>query len=179
MKTTNLANLYNLPAVEWSLIEDRLARGVSKAPGTGGPDRHSSWLSTINADGSPHTTGVGALWFEGAFCFETGEGTRKGRNLARDPRCTMSLATQEFDLVVDGVAEKLSDPAMVATLAAQWNAAGWPARVDESGLALTAEFSAPSAGPPPWSIYRLVAHQATSVLVAEPGGATRWRFDPT
>ncbi len=26
---------------------------------------------------------------------------------------------------------------------------GWPARVDETGLALTAEYSAPSAGPPP------------------------------
>jgi hypothetical protein len=30
--------------------------------------------------------GVGALWVDGAFWFETGEETRKGKNLARDPR---------------------------------------------------------------------------------------------
>jgi PPOX class probable F420-dependent enzyme len=179
MKAANLADLYGLPLIDWSTIEQRLARGVTQAPGTGGPDRHTSWLATINPDGSPHVTGVGALWNEGDFWFETGEQTRKGRNLARDPRCTLSLATHEFDLVVEGVAEKIIDPATVATMAERWNVGGWPARVDESGVALTAEFSAPSAGPPPWTIYRLRTHQATSLLVVDPGGATRWRFAPT
>jgi len=89
------------------------------------------------------------------------------------------VATDAFDLVVDGVAELVSDPGVVATMAEQWRAAGWPAEVDESGVALRADYSAPSAGPPPWSVYRLVAHQATSVLTIEPGGATRWRFAPT
>ena len=186
MKATNLAGLYELPPFEWATIESRLARGVTQAPGTGGPDRHTSWLATINRDGSPHLTGVGALWREGAFYFETGEQTRKGRNLARDPRCTMSVATHEFDLVVEGqarkvegVAEKIADPATVATLARQWNAQGWPAQVDESGLRLTAEFSAPSAGPPPWTIYRLTPQHATSLLTIDPGGAMRWNFGPT
>jgi hypothetical protein len=178
MKTTNLADLYELPLMEWSAIEHRLAQGVSQAPGTGGPDRHTSWLATINRDGSPHVTGVGALWFDGAFWFETGELTRKGRNLARDPRCTVSVATHEFDLVVEGVAEKVTDPTMVATMAEQWRMQGWPARVDDSGVALTAEYSAPSAGPPPWTIFRLAARRATSILTVEPGGATRWTFDP-
>jgi hypothetical protein len=179
MQATNLADLYGLPLVDWSTIEQRLALGVTQAPGTGGPDRHTSWLATINPDGSPHVTGVGALWRQGDFWFETGEQTRKGRNLARDPRCTLSLATHEFDLVVEGVAEKIHDPATVAVMAEQWNAGGWPARVDGSGVALTADFSAPSAGPPPWTIYRLRVRQATSLLVVDPGGATRWRFAPT
>jgi hypothetical protein len=177
METTNLADLYGLPTIDWATIEGRLARGVTQAPGTGGPDRHTSWLATVNRDGSPHVTGVGALWFNGTYWFETGERTRKGRNLARDPRCTLSLATNEFDLIVEGVAEKVTDPATVATMAAQWSAQGWPARVDESGEALTADYSAPSAGPPPWAIYRLTAYQATSILTIDPGGATRWRFD--
>jgi PPOX class probable F420-dependent enzyme len=179
MKTTNLAGLYDLGTLDWSVIEERLQRGVTQAPGTGGPDRHTSWLATINPDGSPHVTGVGALWFESTFWFETGEGTRKGRNLARDPRCTLSVATHEFDLVAEGVAEKIDDPSTVATMAERWRAGGWPAQVDESGVALTADYSAPSAGPPPWSVYRLVMHQATSLLTVEPGGATRWRFDVT
>jgi len=175
--TINLADLYHLPPIEWSVIADRLDRGVTQAPRSGGPDRHTCWLATINRDGSPHVTGVGAIWFEGTFWFETGQGTRKGKNLARDPRCTLSVATDEFDLVVDGEAEPVTDPDLVATMAAQWNGAGWPARVDESGTALTAEYGAPSAGPPPWTVYRLRAQRATGLLVVDPGGATRWQFD--
>lgn len=179
METKNLADLYGLPTIEWSIIEARLARGFTQAPGTGGPDRHTSWLATINGDGSPHVTGVGALWYDRSFWFETGERTRKGRNLARDSRCTLSLATNDFDLVVEGVAEKATDPALVATMAELWNSEGWPAQVDASGVALTAEYSAPSAGPPPWAIYRLKPRKATSLLITDPGGATRWRFDAT
>jgi hypothetical protein len=61
-------------------------------------------------------------------------------------------------------------------VAARWAAEGWPARVDDTGHALTAEYSAPSAGPPPWFVYRFSAHAATAVGTVEPGGATRWRF---
>jgi hypothetical protein len=121
-------------------------------------------------------TGVGALWFDGTFWFETGEKTLKGRNLARDPRCSLSLATHEFDLVIEGVAEKITDRATVATMAKQWNAQGWPARVDTSGVALTADYSAPSAGPPPWRIYRITATQATALATIGVGGATRFQF---
>src|SRR5690349_12458169 len=98
MDATNLADLYELPLLDWAAIASRLDRGYPQAPGSGGPDRHSSWLATLNADGSPHVTGVGTIWAEGTFWFETGEHTRKGRNLARDPRCSISLATDEFDL---------------------------------------------------------------------------------
>jgi len=176
MDSKNLADLYGLPLIDWTHIEGVLARGVSQAPNTGGPDRHTCWLATVNGDGSPHVTGVGALWCDGAFWFETGEQTRKGRNLARDPRCSLSLATHQFDLVIEGGAENVTDPATVATMAERWNAAGWPARVDESGVALTADYSAPSAGSPPWTIYRIAPRQATAVATVDPGGATRWRF---
>ncbi len=116
------------------------------------------------------------MWADGGWWFETGQGTRKGRNLARDPRCTLSVATQEFDLVVAGEATRVTDPATVARMAARWAAAGWPARVDDTGVALTAEYSAPSAGPPPWHVYRLTPRTATALGIIEPGGATRWRF---
>src|SRR5256885_2428413 len=176
MEATNLAELYHSPLLDWAPIEARLRAGLSQAPATGGPDRHTCWLATINPDGSPHVTGVGALFVDGAFWFETGESTRKGRNLARDPRCTLSVATDDFDLVVEGEAHKVTDPPTVAAMAARWAAEGWPARVDDSGQALTAEFSAPSAGPPPWFVYCLSPHTATALGTVEPGGATRWRF---
>src|SRR5436309_7721067 len=109
MDATNLADLYGTPNLEWARIERRLAEGLSQAPGTGGPNRHTCWIATINADGSPHVNGVGALWVDGSFFFETGATTRKGRNLARDPRCSLSVAADEFDLVVEGDAQKVTD----------------------------------------------------------------------
>jgi PPOX class probable F420-dependent enzyme len=162
--------------MDWAAVEARLDQGITMAPDTGGPNRHPCWLATINADGSPHVTGVGALWVDGCFWFETGPRTRKGRNLARDPRCSLSVATHDFDLVIEGEAAMVTDPGTVTAMAARWNAVGWPARVDDSGQALTAEFSAPSAGPPPWHVYRITARSATALATVEPGGATRWRF---
>jgi hypothetical protein len=176
MEATNLAELYHSPLLDWAPIEARLRAGLSQAPGTGGPDRHTCWLATINPDGSPHVTGIGALWADGCWWFETGQDTRKGKNLARDPRCTLSVAAREFDLVVAGEAILVTDAATVADLAARWAAAGWPARADDTGVALTAEYSAPSAGPPPWHVYRLTPRTATALATIDPGGATRWRF---
>ncbi len=174
--TTNLSGHYDLPAMSWDAVRTRLEAGLSQAPASGGPDRHTCWLSTINQDGSPHVTGIGALWVDGAFWFETGRSTRKGRNLARDPRCVISLATTAFDLVLEGQAHPVTDPATVARMAAAWAADGWPCRVDDSGTALTADFSAASAGPPPWTVYRITATRATGLMTVEPGGATTWQF---
>lgn len=176
METRNLADLYDLPALSWVEVAGRLDKGVPQAPGDGGPDRHTCWLATINPDGSPHVNGVGAIWADGAFWFETGRESRKGRNLARDPRCTLSVATNEFDLVVEGEAKVVTDPPTVALMAALWASQGWPCKVDESGRALTAEFSAPSAGRPPWHVYRIDIRRATALATIEPGGATRWDF---
>ena len=177
MEITNLAaELYDTPNLEWSEVTGRLEKGFPQAPGQGGPGRHTCWLATIDADGSPHLNGIGALWADGAFWWETGRDTRKGRNLDRDPRCTLSVAIDAFDLVVEGTAEVVTDPEVVARMAATWAAEGWPAEVDETGTALTAPFSAPSAGPPPWHVYRMTITAATALATVDPGGATRWRF---
>jgi pyridoxine/pyridoxamine 5'-phosphate oxidase len=176
MDSKNLADLYDLPTLEWEPFAAQLAGGYPQAPDTGGPNRHSTWLATIDADGSPHVNGIGSMWVDGAFVFETGRASRKGRNLERDPRCTLSLAMDTFDIVVEGEAELVTDPAVVADIARRYAEHGWPARVDDSGTALTAEFSAPSAGPPPWHVYRVVPRIATVLSTIEPGGATRFTF---
>ena len=46
---------------------------------------------------------------------------------------------------------------------------------DETGRAVTAEFSAPSAGPPPCFVYRLSLHSGTALQTIAPA-PTRWRF---
>ena len=176
MRAHNLADLYELPALEWDSVTSRLEQGFGQAPGAGGPGRHTCWLTTLDADGAPHTTGIGALWREASWWFETGLTTRKGRNLARDPRCSLAVALHEFDLVVTGTAEVVTDPATVADLAETWAADGWPCRVDETGTALTADFSAPSAGRPPWHVHRITPLSAVALATVEPGGATRFAF---
>ena len=60
-------------------------------------------------------------------------------------------------------------------LAEVYVALGWPARAQDG--ALTAEFSAPSAGPPPWFVYAITAEVAFGLATVEPYGASRWRFE--
>jgi len=176
METKNLAELYDLPDVDWEQIRAVLDSGVTQAPDTGGPNRHTSWLATINPDGGPHVTAVGAIWVDGAFWICTSARSRKARNIARDPRAALSISTHEFDLTVEGDATQVTDPATVADMAHRWADGGWPAEPDASGTAITAPYSAPSAGPPPWHVYRLTPKHATALSTVDPGGATSWTF---
>ena len=179
MEAKNLADLYELPTLDWEPDRGTPRPTTSRRrPTPAARTATPAGSPRSTGTGAPHVTGIGALWVDGAFWFETGASTRKGRNLARDPRCTLSVSAHEFDLVVEGEARPVDDPETVAAMAARWADEGWPARVDDSGRAITAEFSAPSAGPPPWLVYRLTPHVATALSTVEPGGATRWRFDP-
>jgi hypothetical protein len=54
--------------------------------------------------------------------------------------------------------------------------AGWTGAREVDGDAFTAPYSAPSAGPPPWDLYRFVYSTVVGLSTAEPNGATRWRF---
>jgi nitroimidazol reductase NimA-like FMN-containing flavoprotein (pyridoxamine 5'-phosphate oxidase superfamily) len=167
---------YGAPLIPWSKVRERLEQGIPQEPGSGGPDRHTFWLATVNSDGTPHVMPLGVLWVGGAFYFTAGAATRKARNLAQNPQCVLTVATHDFDLVVEGKAAKLSDPARVERIAEVYRAQGWPATVDDSGRSLTAEYSAPSAGPPPWDVYEVTPETVYALGTAEPYGATRWRF---
>jgi hypothetical protein len=76
--------------------------------------------------------------------------------------------------VLDGAAARVTDASTLERLAGRYRDGGWPAEVD--GTALTAPYSAPSAGPPPWHLYRFTVHAAVGVATAAPHGAARWRF---
>ena len=53
MIAKNLADLYGLPLMDWAAIEARLAQGLTQAPDTGGPNRHTCWLTTITPTAVP------------------------------------------------------------------------------------------------------------------------------
>jgi hypothetical protein len=174
MEITNLGKADGLPPVDWSAIAEKLDAG--SAPAADARNSRTTWLSTVNEDGSPHVTAVGALWLDGTFWFQTGAGTRKGRNVTRDPRCSVAVSIRDADVVFEGDAARVTEPGALARIAKAWAGQGWPAELDESGPGITAPFNAPSQGPPPWNVYRIEPRSAIVTLGVEPGGLTRFRF---
>lgn len=172
----NLGKTDGLSPIDWSLVDAQLADLLTHEDPRS-PNRSTFWLTTLNSDGSPHVTSVGALWHSDSCWFQTGRATRKARNLTRDPRCTISVATKAFDVMIAGEARRTSDPRIVSEIAALWAKSGWPAEPDESGTGLTAPFNAPTLGPPPWVVYEVKPLTATAVGTAEDSaGSTRWHF---
>ncbi len=167
VEVTNL-DRYGSAALPWSRPRDRLAGEPA------GPEI-PFFLGTSRPDGRPHAAGIGALWFDGDLYFTSGPATRKARNLAVNPACTISVRLEGIDLILEGEAHRVTDASTLEAVAEGYRAGGWPAEV--AGDALTAPYSAPSAGPPPWEVYRFRFHTAFGVATAEPNGATRWRFE--
>jgi Pyridoxamine 5'-phosphate oxidase len=163
--TKNL-DIYGSGELPWTRARDLLAEAR-------GPDT-PFFLGTVRPDGTPHAAGVGALWIDGALYLVSGPRTRKSRNLAANPACTISCRLPGLDLVLEGEAHRVTDAPTLERIAAVYREGGWPAQVE--GDAFTAPYSAPSAGPPPWYLYRLTLRTAFGVASAEPHGATRWTF---
>lgn len=174
MEIINLGAADGLPPVSWDTVVEKLEAGSAPAPDA--RNSRTTWLVTVNEDGRPHVTAVGALWLDGAFWFQTGAGTRKGRNVTRDPRCSVAVSVLDADVVIEGNAERVTEPSDVARIAKAWADQGWPAEPDASGSGITAPFNAPSQGPPPWVVYRIAPRSAIVTLGKEPGGLTRFRF---
>jgi len=83
----------------WSWAEERL-RGS-----------RSYWLATTWPDGRPHVMPVWCLWDDGALWFSSAVGSRKIRNLRRDPRCVVTTEDAVRPVVVEGRATFVTDPA--------------------------------------------------------------------
>ena len=174
MEEKNL-DIYGDPPIPWSRALKALETAPNKPDEPGGPKTY--WLGTTRPDGRPHVAGVGAVWVDSKFYFTSGPGTRKSRNLAQNPNCVISVALNGIDLVIEGAARLVPDEPTLRRLAELYEAQGWPARVSDG--ALTAPYSAPSAGPPPWNLYVMTPSTAFGVATIEPYGATRWRFEPS
>lgn len=160
---------YGNPPLPWSRALEQLE---SQPPA---PPSRTYWLATTGPGGRPHVTGVGAMWVDGKLYFTSGAGTRKSRNLSENRSCSISVSLPGLDLVVEGEATQVTDAATLREMAERYAAQGWPATATDG--ALTAPYSAPSAGPPPWQLCPVEPRTAFGVATAELYGATRWRFD--
>lgn len=166
IETTNL-DIYGFDALPWSRPHDALA-GLD-------PSVNTTWfLGTAGRDRRPHAAGVGALWDRGDIYFTSGPGTRKSKHLAASPECTISVQLPGIDLVFEGAATRVTDTPTLERIASRYREGGWEPTVQGDGY--TAPYSAPSAGPPPWHLYRFTFDTVFGVAGTEPHGATRWRF---
>ena len=167
-ETKNLDG-YGSPPLEWERVITALGRTrdleVSDAAS-------HYWIATTRPDGRAHVMGVGLVWDDGSFYMASGAGTQKSKNLARDPHCTVSLAAPGIDLVVEGTATIIRDEGELQRIAKLFS--DWGPQVRDG--AFWHEFSAPSAGPPPWDVYEITPSTVYGVASDEPYGATRWRL---
>jgi Pyridoxamine 5'-phosphate oxidase len=170
----NLADLYDLAPLVWGDVSRALEANLTQEPGSGGPGHHTFWLSTVDADGRPHMTAVGAFWADDHYYFCGGPRSRKIRNIERDERCSFGVAIDGYDVALEGRAVRVSDYELLNRLAELFAQGGWAPTVADGGF--THEYSAPSAGPPPWYVYEFLPEVSYAVATKEPGGATRWTF---
>lgn len=168
---TSTVNLdqYGGEAVPWSAVVARLDTVAAS-----GRDVFTV-LGTVTSDGRPHAAPVGSLWIDGAWYVVTGPGTQKGRNLTHNPACTLTARLDGIDVVFSGEAHRVTDPSELERVVEVYRGVGWPAEVADG--ALTAPYTAPSGGPPPWYLFRIACTQAVGVGSAvDVNGATKWMF---
>ena len=164
MDTKNL-DIYGSEPIPWTRVLKQLEAGDTKG---------SYWLATTWPDGRPHLTGIGAIWVDGKLYCVSGASTRKSQNLAQNPNCAFSVSLPDIDVTFEGTATIVRDQPTLTRLAERYAASGWPAKARDG--ALTAPFSAPSAGPAPWDLYEFTMAKAIGVATEEPHGATRWSW---
>jgi hypothetical protein len=133
----------------------------------------SHWLATVRPDGRPHQRPIWSEWVAGSLYFASGR-TVKARHLARDGRCSISLHTHGIDLVIEGNARRVTDEAELVRVRDAYAAKGWAPTVRDGAFHDT--FGAPTAGPPPYDVYRIDPTLAYGFPVEEDISPTRWRF---
>jgi pyridoxamine 5'-phosphate oxidase-like protein len=138
-------------------------------------DARTYWLATVRPDGRPHAVPVLAVWLDGALHFAASPASRKARNLAASPDCVITTGAPDVDLVVEATVAKIRDePTLHRVAEAYATKYGWP--VEVRGGAFHGE-GAPTAGPPPYEIYRVRASTVFGFPTEETSRPATWRFE--
>jgi hypothetical protein len=94
----------------WAWAEERLVAS------------RNFWLATRWPDGRPHVMPVWAIWHHQRLLFSSARHSRKARNLAGDARCALTTEDAHSPVIVEGVAELLSDRADLEEFVSVMNA---------------------------------------------------------
>jgi hypothetical protein len=132
------------------------------------------WLATVRPDGRPHVVPVLAVWADGALHFAAGDASRKAADLARDPRCVVTLGAPGLDLVVEGRAARVRDAQRLARVAQAYRTKyDWPVTIHDGAFHAD---GAPTAGPPPYGVYEVIPATVFGFGTDDSLASTRWRF---
>jgi hypothetical protein len=82
----------------WSFVDERMANA------------RNYWVATTRPDGRPHAMPLSGVWIDGSFCFGTGPGSRKARNLAENPHLVVHSESGDEVVILEAVAELVADP---------------------------------------------------------------------
>ncbi|HET9914721.1 MAG TPA: pyridoxamine 5'-phosphate oxidase family protein [Anaerolineales bacterium] len=83
---------------------------------------HNYWVATTRPDGRPHATAVWGIWWNNTFYFSSGRLTRKARNLAHNSSCVVCIENAAEAVIVEGVAQLVSDSIVLKQLAPVYQA---------------------------------------------------------
>ncbi|WP_458205520.1 pyridoxamine 5'-phosphate oxidase family protein [Haladaptatus sp. NG-SE-30] len=135
--------------LSWEFVREKMA------------DDQNYWVSTTRPDGRPHARPVWGVWVDDTFYCGGGEKTRWVRNLATDPELTVHRESGETVVIIEGVAERVTetaDPALVARVDAAYEG--------KYGIQHGTPFFA-------------VRPHVVFAWSDYPNDATRWQFDRT
>ena len=139
----------------WSWAEQRLVAS------------RNYWLASSWPDGRPHVMPVWGVWHQRSLWFSSSRGSRKARNLAADPRCVVTTEDAAEPVVVEGVAEVVTDGDALERLLALENA---KYATDYTMELLDPAVNATVRVRPRWA-FGLLGRDFT-------GSPTRWVFEP-
>ena len=121
-------------------------------------DTRFYWLATVHPSGRPHVRPVLAVWANGG-------------------RCTLTARTDGLDLVVEATATPVDDDASLRRAADAYREKyEWPVTIRDG--AFDAPYGAPTAGPPPYGLFRLAPTVVFGFGTDDDHAprSTRWRF---
>lgn len=139
----------------WSWAEERLASS------------RNYWVVTLWPDGRPHAMPVWGIWDneDQSLWFTSSLQSRKVRNLTADPRCVVTTENAVDPVVVEGVAEIVTDTDAIARVIALVN------------VKYATEYSVEFLNPVVNATIRVRPHWAFGLVQEDFGGSpTRWDF---
>ena len=128
---------------------------------------HDYWCATVRPDGAPHVMPVWAVWLDRRLWFSSGLRSRKARNLAADPRCTLTTDDARNPVVLDGVVARIVEPEPIGAFVAAVNA--------KYDAGVTADFQDPAVN----GTFAVTPRRVIAVSDGDfTGSPTRWTFPP-
>jgi PPOX class probable F420-dependent enzyme len=143
-------------AIAWETVIERLTAA------------HTYWLATVRSDGPPHVMPVWAAWLDGGLWFSTSGTSAKGRNLAREPRCTLALDDAGMQVVVEGTSRRVTDEQELRRFAEVYSPKyEWPIVIRDGSI----DFEDGNSG----YVYAVQA-QTVFAFIEDPFTSSRWQF---